>query len=425
MLLRFSLYGFLKNQRYFEPFFVLLLLDRGLSFFTIGVLVAFREATVNLLEIPSGAIADLGGRRKSMIVSFSAYVVSFVLFGASRNLPMLFVAMLFFAVGEAFRSGTHKAMIFAWLRLNDRTDERVRLYGYTRSWSKFGSALSVVLAGAFVLVSDDYSVIFYLSSIPYLLSIVNLLGYPAELDVASGNGFSLRHVTRHALETLRASLGHGRLRRLLLESMGFEGLFHAIKDYLQPLLMAAAIGLAATVPLTADLSGRRQAALLIVPVYLLLHLLSGAASRGSHRVVSLAGTQAAAARALWAAAALVFGALTAAAATGRPAVMILAFVVLHVLQNLWRPLLIGRFDSEGDASQGATLMSVESQARRLGTMIVAPCLGLAVDSVRQPGQPTSFLPIGVLGLAVTLSFLLTSRRERQSGSALPGTSSSS
>jgi len=425
VLLRFSLYGFLKNQRYFEPFFVLLLLDRGLSFFTIGVLVAFREATVNLLEIPSGAIADLGGRRKSMIVSFSAYVVSFVLFGASRNLPMLFVAMLFFAVGEAFRSGTHKAMIFAWLRLNDRTDERVRLYGYTRSWSKFGSALSVVLAGAFVLVSDDYSVIFYLSSIPYLLSIVNLLGYPAELDVASGNGFSLRHVTRHALETLRASLGHGRLRRLLLESMGFEGLFHAIKDYLQPLLMAAAIGLAATVPLTADLSGRRQAALLIVPVYLLLHLLSGAASRGSHRVVSLAGTQAAAARALWAAAALVFGALTAAAATGRPAVMILAFVVLHVLQNLWRPLLIGRFDSEGDASQGATLMSVESQARRLGTMIVAPCLGLAVDSVRQPGQPTSFLPIGVLGLAVTLSFLLTSRRERQSGSALPGTSSSS
>ena len=70
-------------------------------------------------------------------------------------------------------------------------------------------------------------------------------------------------------------------------------------------------------------------------------------------------------------------------------------------------------------------MSVESQAHRLGTMILAPCLGLAVDSMRQPGQPVSFLPIGVLGLAVTLSFLLTSRRERQSKATSPGTSSSS
>ena len=66
MLFRFSLYGFLKNQRYFEPFFLLLLLDKGLSFFTVGLLIAFRDVAINVLEIPSGAIADLAGRRRSM-----------------------------------------------------------------------------------------------------------------------------------------------------------------------------------------------------------------------------------------------------------------------------------------------------------------------------------------------------------------------
>ena len=30
MLFRFSLYGFLKNQRYFEPFLVLVFLEKGL-----------------------------------------------------------------------------------------------------------------------------------------------------------------------------------------------------------------------------------------------------------------------------------------------------------------------------------------------------------------------------------------------------------
>jgi hypothetical protein len=72
MLFRFSLYGFLKNQRYFEPFLVLALLEKGLGFFEIGLLIGFRELTVNLLEIPSGAVADVWGRRRSMI-GFSSW----------------------------------------------------------------------------------------------------------------------------------------------------------------------------------------------------------------------------------------------------------------------------------------------------------------------------------------------------------------
>ena len=37
MLFRFSLYGFLKNQTYFEPFLVLAFLEKGLNFGMIGL----------------------------------------------------------------------------------------------------------------------------------------------------------------------------------------------------------------------------------------------------------------------------------------------------------------------------------------------------------------------------------------------------
>ena len=146
MLFRFSLYGFLKNQRYFEPFLVLVFLDKGLGYFAIGLLISFREIIVNALEIPSGAVADVWGRRKAMVLSFAAYILSFALFGLAEGIGLLFAAMALFAVGEAFRTGTHKAMIFTWLRLEGRTDDRTRVYGYTRSWSKYGSALSVIVA---------------------------------------------------------------------------------------------------------------------------------------------------------------------------------------------------------------------------------------------------------------------------------------
>ena len=46
MLARFCLYGFLKNQRYFEPFLILVYIDRGLSFTAIGSLVAAQQLVV-------------------------------------------------------------------------------------------------------------------------------------------------------------------------------------------------------------------------------------------------------------------------------------------------------------------------------------------------------------------------------------------
>ena len=113
MLLRFSLYGFLKNQRYYEPFLVLAFLEKGLSFFTIGVLVGFREACMNLFEVPSGAAADLYGRRRAMIASFSAYIVSFVVFAWSTELWMLFVALGVLLTGSGYAAALGLGLVLS------------------------------------------------------------------------------------------------------------------------------------------------------------------------------------------------------------------------------------------------------------------------------------------------------------------------
>ncbi|MFW6290789.1 MAG: hypothetical protein ACOC7V_00590 [Spirochaetota bacterium] len=77
---RFSACGFLKNLRFFEPFMVLFLIEQGVSFLQVGTLYAIREIAVNALEVPTGAVADALGRRRTMIASFAAYLVSFVIF---------------------------------------------------------------------------------------------------------------------------------------------------------------------------------------------------------------------------------------------------------------------------------------------------------------------------------------------------------
>ena len=73
-----------------------------------------------------------------------------------------------------------------------------------------------------------------------------------------------------------------------------------------------------------------------------------------------------------------------------------------------RPVLISRFDAHSDEAMGATVLSMESQAKSLSTMIMAPVLGLAVDLARNQGIGASeFWPIGIFGLLITLGFYFT------------------
>ena len=411
MIFRFSLYGFLKNQRYFESFLVLAFLEKGLTFFEIGLLVAVRELAVTLLEVPSGALADIYGRRRVMIGAFCIYIVSFIMLGRAEHLGWLFGGMFLFGVGDSFRTGTHKAMIFAWLRLHDRTDDRVRVYGYTRSWSKIGSAVAVLIATVIVLVSDRYSDIFFMVTIPYGLAIINFLGYPKELEGRGKTPPSLRGVFRHMVESIKVAIREKQLRRLVLESMGFDGVFDAVKDYLQPVLEATAVSAAAMFMLAPDWSEARQTALLVGPVYFALHLLAGAASRMAHRTTRVHGEEGAA-RHLWM---IVTGLYAAMALLGWFNVsfgLIIGFVLLHIVHNLWRPILISRFDRAGPESHGASLLSIENQGRRTSTMIIAPGLGLVIDAVAAGGLGGPYWPIGGLGLMVSMVLLLSHRPQK-------------
>jgi MFS family permease len=404
-LSRFCAYGFLKNQRYFEPFLFLALMAKGLSFFEIGLLVALRELTVNLIEIPSGAWADAYGRRRAMLFSFAAYIASFAIFGAASDKLLFALAMVAYGFGDAFRTGTHKAMIFEWLRSEGREADRAEVYGYTRSWSKRGSAVSGLIAAGMVLLANDLTWVFWAAIGPYLLNSLNLITYPAVVDGAV-EPEQRSGVWTKTRETVNQAFGSKRLRTLLLESMGFEGLFHAVKDYLQPLLMALAVGLV----VTGDLSEVQRTAVLIGPIYALLHLLSSAASRRAHRLSDAAGGDTAAARWLWLVQGAAFVAIVLGALTSSWPALVLGFLVVHVGQNLWRPLLVSRLDAQRGALSAATLLSVESQSRRLATMILAPALGAAVDLLRDEGELFRLLPLGVSGLALCLLFALWAAR---------------
>ena len=406
MLFRFSLYGFLKNQRYFEPFLLLAFLDKGLTFFAIGLLLGFREVCINLLEIPTGAVADVAGRRRAMICSHVAYVISFLTFGFTHSVPALFLAMFVFSVGEAFRTGTHKAIIFDWLKHQGRQEEKTKVYGFTRSWSQVGSAVSVLIAAGFVVVLEEYSVIFWLSAIPAGLNVVNFLTYPKYLDGQLNRPRSRQAVVAAVWTGTRQCLVNRPLRRLLCESMGFEGLYKSSKDYLQPIVQQTVMAL----PVLVALSTTRRTAILMGLVYAVLHLLCSVASRRADALGSRWGDERRAMSVLWLACGGAFSVLLVSSVTSWSVLGILSFLVLALLQNLWRPIVVGRIADLASGQTMATVLSVESQSKTFFVAVAAPVIGLLVD-VTPPAY--RFAPIALFGLVIAGLGILA---HRQSGS---------
>ncbi len=406
MIGRFSLYGFLKNQRYFEPFIILFFMQQGLSFTQIGILIGFRELFINLIEIPSGAVADLFGRRRSMILSFISYIISFAVFGLSSQYWHFFAAMFFFAIGEAFRTGTHKAMIFTWLRLQGRLDEKTKVYGYTRSWSKIGSVVSTILAVIFVLATDNYACVFFFAIVPYIIGLFNFLTYPAELEGHPEKNVSLKKIAIHLWECIRSSVANANLRRLIMESISFEGVYKAADTYLQPILKNIALML----PVFLLWGEAQRSSIIVGAVYIIIYFTAAFASRNAHRLVRFTGSEEAGSRLLWIFNALIYTALIPLLYFELYYIAIACFVLLALLQNVWYPILLSRFDAFATEEKGATVLSIESQAKSLSTMIFAPLIGLLVDYAGSHSLGGEFWPVAAIAIVPALYIILTQKK---------------
>lgn len=392
MIFQFSLYGFLKNLRFFEAFLFLFLRDKGLSFTDIGLLLAFKEVLVNLFNIPTGAIADLYGRKKSLIFALLAYVFSFLLFSYSSSLSLLYVAMFLFGVGESFRSGTHKAMIFDYLRVHNRLKDKTLFYGQTRSWSQRGSALSVLIGASIVYWGAGYKNIFLYSIIPYLIGIINIALYPSYLDQKNETGASLKEIFNHLIKTTKKCWESIGLRHLILQSTLYEGQYRSVKDYLQIL-----IGLmAASIPFLPGLESERKTAIFIALVYFVLYIISSYASKYSHKVLNFYKSEETAIRKIM----LVTSGLLLISAIGVLAntlwLSIICFILIFNLQNVVRPIMTARYDDLSASEEQATILSVESQANSVGIFILAPLLGHLADHYSV--AYAFFLCSGILGI---------------------------
>lgn len=395
MFYRFSLYGFLKNLRFFDPFILLIFRSYGLSFLQIGALYSIRDVAVNILEIPTGVIADTFGRRRSMVAAFLSYIASFLMFYFMENFIFLALAMVLFAFGEAFRSGTHKALILEYLNIQGISDLKVAYYGLTRSASQLGSAVNALVAAGLVFYTGSYRVMFLASTVPYLLDLFNVISYPKILDgnlqrVEKGEIWSRVKTTFREFVQI---FSNDSVMKAILNSASFAGVFKSAKDYLQPVLVVLAL----SISVFTNLEDTRREAVIIGLVYFGIYVLTSLASRRAHlfseRFSSLS-------RAVNFTYLLGAGLLILSGVTANLQIILVAvlgFLGLYVINNIRRPINVGIISDQISSKVMASGLSTEAQFTTIFSAIVAPLLGFLVDSFGV-GNGITLIGIGMMVL---------------------------
>ncbi len=382
---KFSLYGFLKNLRFFDAFFILFLVEKGLPYTQIGILYAFREIFINITEIPSGIVADTFGRKNALLGSFIAYIISFGIFFISNDFWAFLVAFIFYGIGDAFRTGTHKGMIMDYLKINHWENHKINYYGHTRSWSQIGSAISSLVAGIIVFNSGSYQYIFLYSIVPYLLNFLLILSYPRELNHSTKVKESKpKQRMRLIFKSFFRIIQNPNVFKIMNMSAAHTAYLRAVKDYIQPLMVNVAL----LIPILVDIETTKKNGLIIGVIYFFIYLITSRASQLSSTIAIKNKNNASSFTMLLG---LISGVICGVFFIYEFWIISLfAFIGIYIAENIRKPILTGLIADNVPPEILTSVISAQSLLRTIITAVLALVFGLFADAY---GIGVSFVAI--------------------------------
>lgn len=121
--------------------------SNGLSMKDIMVLQAIYSLAVVILEIPSGYLADVIGRRKTLIIGASFGTVGFATYSFSYGFAGFLLAEIILGLGQSCISGADSAMLYDSLLEKGAEKKYTRFEGRITSLGNIAEAIAGILGG--------------------------------------------------------------------------------------------------------------------------------------------------------------------------------------------------------------------------------------------------------------------------------------
>ena len=329
---------------------VALLASRGFSTAEIGLLESIYHVFSMIFEVPSGAVADVFGRKKTLALSRVFAILSAIVMVLSNSFLTIALAMLFCALGNNLISGTREALAYDSLKLGGKQEDYLRYSSSDLIVSQLCGSAAILMAGlALYLGYQKAYIIDVLISFLALAIALSMREVPAEGHENMKNRTRFREVFIESVRFLKESK---RARTIIVIAAFFDSVVTLLGMFMQAALPGAGLpefllGPALFVMGLGSVIGAKAVTLFKIKSYRKVTMIAAAAA-----LMNL-GT----------------------ALSGIPAVMVAGCFLCGIVDSYYYVCTDTVLNDMIPSGQRATLVSVNSLAFSIVMIVMSPLVG--------------------------------------------------
>jgi MFS family permease len=240
------LYTLIQSIDFTRGIWMLYLASKGMSLTQLGLLETIFHLTSFTMEVPTGAVADIFGRRTSRIIGRLASIVSVIILLLSNSFWMFAISFIITALSYNLESGAGDALIYDSLKEIGEEERFMKVNGNKELFYQTAGIISFLVGG--ILAVRSYNVAFTLTIVVGILTLIQSFTFieptigRLQKDDSKDNIF-----IKQIKDSLKAMKENPRIGTLIIFTQSILAFCTCIFFYLQKYLKAdgyneAAIG---------------------------------------------------------------------------------------------------------------------------------------------------------------------------------------
>jgi len=163
-------YTLLQNIDLTRGIWMIYLASKGMSLTQLGLLETIFHMTSFTMEVPTGAIADIFGRKISRILGRIFSLISVVLLLAANSFLWFAISFVFTAISYNLESGAGDALIYDSLKEIGEEEAYMKVSGRKELFYQIAGTISFFIGG--YLATKSYNIAFIITIIIGILTVL-------------------------------------------------------------------------------------------------------------------------------------------------------------------------------------------------------------------------------------------------------------
>lgn len=370
------IYKFFSAFDITSAIWVLYLGFKGMTLAQIGLLEGIFHITGFISEIPTGALADLFGRKKIIIIGRITSLISAIIMLFSNSFMGFAIGFILSAWGYNLNSGSEEALIYDTLKKLDREEEFLKVNGKINLIIEVSQGLAVFIGG--ILSQIDFSISYITAVVIGSISLVLSTRF-IEVDVISKENQSI-NIINHLKQSIDIVKNNKRLLNILIFFPLIYTFSAIVYFYGQQLFN--------------DMEYSRISISIIFLFNGIFSSLGAILSSKIYKKYKSLG---------WIMISISISVFTIFMGIGKGNLSIVFFLGIGFLTSILQPISSNLINSMVESNQRATIISVESMFYSIMMIILFPICGFIGDRVY---LELSFIMVGIVGVLICITEII-------------------